>query len=82
MPLFRGDTSIVGIIQFVIGSHLVVFVVLPSTNFKLVSHLLQWELLPLAMSYCVSQFCRWEYVQLQSGDDSLWESFPHILESM
>ena len=26
--------------------------------------------------------CRWEYVQLQSGDDSLWESFPHVLESM
>ena len=26
--------------------------------------------------------CRWEYVQLQSGNDSLWESFPHILESM
>ena len=26
--------------------------------------------------------CRWEYVQLQSGDDSIWESFPHVLESM
>ena len=25
--------------------------------------------------------CRWEYVKLQSGDDSLWESFPQILKS-
>ena len=26
--------------------------------------------------------CKWEYVQLQSGDDSLWESFPRILETL
>ena len=26
--------------------------------------------------------CRWEYVQLQSGDDSLWKSFPCILETL
>ena len=25
--------------------------------------------------------CRWEYVKMQSGDDSLWESFPRILKS-
>ena len=25
--------------------------------------------------------CRWEYVKMQSGDDSLWESFPQILKS-
>ena len=36
MPLFGGDTSIVGIIRFVIGPHLVAFVVLPSTSFKLI----------------------------------------------
>ena len=23
--------------------------------------------------------CRWEYVKMQSGDDSLWESFPQAL---
>ena len=25
--------------------------------------------------------CRWEYVKMQSGDDSLWESFPRVLKS-
>ena len=25
--------------------------------------------------------CRWEYVKMQSGEDSLWESFPRILKS-
>ena len=25
--------------------------------------------------------CRWEYIKMQSGDDSLWESFPQILKS-
>ena len=25
--------------------------------------------------------CRWEYIKMQSGDDSLWESFPRILKS-
>ena len=24
-------------------------------------------------------YCRWEYVKMQSGDDSLWESFPQAL---
>ena len=24
----------------------------------------------------------WEYVKMQSGDDSLWESFPHALETL
>ena len=26
--------------------------------------------------------CRWEYIKMQSGDDSLWESFPHALETL
>ena len=26
--------------------------------------------------------CRWEYVRLNSEDDSLWESFPQILQSL
>ena len=26
--------------------------------------------------------CRWEYVKMQSGEDSLWESFPRILKSL
>ena len=26
--------------------------------------------------------CRWEYVKMQSGDDFLWESFPHVLETL
>ena len=26
--------------------------------------------------------CRWEYVHLNSEDDSLWESFPQILQSL
>ena len=25
--------------------------------------------------------CRWEYIKMQSGEDSLWESFPQILKS-
>ena len=25
--------------------------------------------------------CRWEYIKMQSGDDSLWESFQQILKS-
>ena len=25
--------------------------------------------------------CRWEYIKLQSGEDSLWESFPQALQS-
>ena len=25
--------------------------------------------------------CRWEYVKMQSGDDSLWESFPRALQT-
>ena len=27
-------------------------------------------------------YCRWEYVHLNSEDDSLWESFPQILETL
>ena len=27
-------------------------------------------------------YCRWEYVCLNSEDDSLWESFPQILQSL
>ena len=27
---------------------------------------------------CLS-YCRWEYIKMQSGDDSLWESFPRAL---
>ena len=26
-------------------------------------------------------YCRWEYFKMQSGDDSLWESFPRTLKS-
>ena len=26
-------------------------------------------------------FCRWEYIKLQSSGDSLWESFPQVLQS-
>ena len=29
---------------------------------------------------CLS-YCRWEYVKMQSGDDSLWESFPRALQT-
>ena len=27
-------------------------------------------------------YCRWEYVHMQWEDDSLWESFPQILEML
>ena len=39
------------------------------------SHLYPW------VNSCLS-YCRWEYVQIQSEDDSLWESFPQALETL
>ena len=29
---------------------------------------------------CLS-YCRWEYIKMQSGNDSLWESFPQALRT-
>ena len=58
-----------------------VFVVFLGAISMTTTHLLPWELPSLIMSYLVSRCCRWEYVKMQSGEDSLWESFPQILKS-